>query len=403
MMRNYDIVIVGGGASGLYLGALIKKHEIKKSVCILERNDRVGKKLSATGNGQGNISNQNISTENYHGADVKFCEYALKNYSLEQFCVFMKDIGVYLKTEPNGRIYPMSKQASSVVDALRFYLESENVDVITDCKVENISKPDGDFFISTSKEKFRSKVVVLCSGGKSAKQFGTDGSAYALAESFGHKTSKLYPSLVQLKCDLSDIKFLKGHKTDVNLFAVEGRNSVTKSSGELLFTDYGVSGNATFQISGSFCDNVNKKLFVEFLPELSSEELLKMLTEKLSKLDYIDKKDVFDGIINKKIGQAIVKRAKSLSAEDLTYSAKNFELKVTGTLGFDYAQVTRGGILTKDVDNKTMESKIVENLFFAGETLDVDGDCGGYNLQWAFSSAYAVASAIWRKGLTGKL
>ncbi|MBQ7948266.1 MAG: aminoacetone oxidase family FAD-binding enzyme, partial [Clostridia bacterium] len=237
--------------------------------------------------------------------------------------------------------------------------------------------------------------VVLCAGGKAAKNFGSDGSAYALAEKFGHTVTALYPSLVQLKTDVTHTKTLKGIRvSDGGLTATLANGERVGLRGDVIFTDYGVSGDAVFRISAFIADKISSgvRLTVDFLPDVSEGDILAALQRKQAAFPDLSNGELLFGIVNNQVGRAVMKRANG----DLKRAAKlvkEFDLTVTGSLGFDYAQVTKGGISLSEV-TENLESRFVNGLYFAGEILDVDGPCGGFNLQWAYSSAMRVAAAL---------
>ncbi len=398
MQKIYQTVIVGGGASGLACAVELLGNErsLKGSdVLVLERNDRVGKKLIATGNGQGNLMNQKFGKEFYHGEKIfiaDFVDNALE-IDLESY---LNGIGIPLYTGKDGKKYPLSRQASAVLDVLRANLIAKDCQIKTDSKVVSIDKKGELFSVKTDKEEYLCKTVVMATGGSAGKQFGTDGSSYALARKFGHKLTPLYPSLVQLKTDMTAIKGLKGIKELAKVTAeVDGKEKAT-AVGDLLFTEYGVSGNTVFQVSSVFNGLGKESLKIEFLPELTVEQVIEVL-EKREKLGYIKNLEPLNGIIVKRVGQAVVKTAKTSAPKDVAYALKNFRLKVTGNTGFNYAQVTKGGIDTADIDSKTMESKLRKGFYIIGETVDVDGDCGGYNVTFAFVTGIVCAKDIKNK------
>ena len=262
--------------------------------------------------------------------------------------------------------------------------------MLTDARVVSLEK-GGQFVLRLSDgSSLTARYVVMCVGGKAQKQFGTDGSSYALARAFGHRITPLFPSLVQLKTDVAHIKTLRGIRADCNLRAVAEDGGEMSARGDVIFTDYGVSGNAVFSVSPVFAGS-RGKICIGFAPGISEEELAADIRLKQS-LGY-ERSEVLALTLNNQIGRAIVRRAGSGDAAVIAHTAKNFTLEVNGTLGFDYAQVTRGGVDMSDV-NDDLESALCPGLFFAGEVLDVDGDCGGYNLTWAFASAARVAEAI---------
>ena len=400
MQKIYKVAIVGGGASGLMAAVELlsgKKSLRGSDVIILEKNDRVGKKLIATGNGQGNLMNQNFGKEYYRGEDffVKtFVDETIK-IDLEKY---LTKLGIPLCTLSNGKKYPLSRQASAVLDIIRAYLASKFCEIETDACVTAITERDGVFTIKAGREEYYAQSVILAFGGAAAKQFGTDGSSYVLAQKFGHKITSVYPSLVQLKTVTDLIKGLKGLKEVARVTLYTDDKAVATSTGDLLFTDYGVSGNTVFQVSAYYKGGSNSCLKVEFLPEMSEEEITKILSAR-QKCEHIAKDEVLLGILNKRVGQAVIKTCKSFLPEKVAHAVKNFRLKVTGSLGFNYAQVTKGGVVTENVNPLTFESKLKRGLYIVGEALDVDGDCGGYNITFAFASGIMAARGIKQKEL----
>ena len=280
------------------------------------------------------------------------------------------------------------------MDIIRIYLQEKRCQVYTEAQVEKITKKGDYFSLNTKQGVFTAENVIFATGGKTAQQFGTDGTAYSLVEKFGHTTTALYPSLVQLKCELTNIRGLKGLKEIAKVTALSNDKELKTAVGDVLFTEYGVSGNAIFQVSGHLTNAVNPVLKLEFLPDLTVSETEKILSDRES-VGLIGENRLL-GMVNKRVGQAILKTAKSQSAKDVAKAVKEFTLKVTGNLGFNYAQVTKGGIKTENINPKTMESKLVKGLYIVGEALDVDGDCGGYNLTFAFVSGIISAKNIKR-------
>ena len=386
---DYDVIIIGGGASGLAC-AVTLLGGAKLKVCIAESGGRLGRKLAATGNGQGNISNLDLAAEHYHGGNVSLaariaCADPYEGARLFN-CLFAPD--------ERGRIYPTGKQASALVDSLIFTLKSTGAEILTDAPVTDISRSGGGFSVKAGDKTLTSRFVVLCAGGKAQKHFGTDGSAYSLVRKFGHGLTPLYPSLVQLKTDVSHIRTLKGIRAECNATAVVGGKRVKTVRGDVIFTDYGVSGNAVFTLSSYLTDKPDAAVSLGFLPDFTAEEIENDVNAKIS-AGY-PAAEVLSGTLHNQIGRAIVKRAKSPAAREIVRVLKDFTIEVKGTLGFDYAQVTKGGIDMGSVTDG-LESKFVPNLYFAGEILDVDGDCGGYNLHWAFTSGKRAALDILEK------
>ena len=380
-----DVAIIGGGASGLAVAVLLCR-TTKLDIALIEGGGRLGKKLAASGNGQGNISNAHISAQNYHGSGAARAYDIISCFGK----VYERLFYGRFTCDERGRIYPAGRQASALSDCLIAEVRRGGVNVFTGARVVSLEK-GGQFVLRLSDgSSMTAKYVVMCVGGKAQKQFGTDGSSYALARAFGHRITPLFPSLVQLKTDVAHIKTLRGIRADCNLRAVAEDGGEMSARGDVIFTDYGVSGNAVFSVSPVFAGS-RGKICIGFAPGISEEELAADIRLKQS-LGY-ERSEVLALTLNNQIGRAIVRRAGSGDAAVIAHTAKNFTLEVNGTLGFDYAQVTRGGVDMSDV-NDDLESALCPGLFFAGEVLDVDGDCGGYNLTWAFASAARVAEAI---------
>ena len=395
MQKIYKVAIIGGGSAGLMSAIeLLSGFDALngEDVVILERNDRVGKKLVATGNGQGNLCNENFSADFYYGEKAFINAFVEQANGINVYKYFEK-LGIPLTTAKEGKIYPLSKQASAVLDIMRSCILSKGCKEITKCYVDKITNRKDTFYIEAGSNVYQAENVIVAVGGSSAKQFGTDGSSYKLLENFGHKTTKLYPSLVQLKTDLQQIKGLKGLKETVKVTAFDKDIPLKSATGEILFTEYGVSGNAVFQISSALANVEKGYINVEFLPELSVEQIISILKIR-AKTGYITQENYLCGILNKRIGQAVIKTIKNFSVSAVANALKNFKLKVTGNLGFNYSQVTKGGIETSKINPQTYESKLQKGLYAVGEVLNVDGDCGGYNLTFAFVSAICSAKAI---------
>ncbi|MBQ7323173.1 MAG: aminoacetone oxidase family FAD-binding enzyme, partial [Clostridia bacterium] len=393
-MEKIDIAIIGGGASGLFLANAL---EVKENIVIFERGERVGRKLSATGNGQGNITHLDADQTEYFSSEsssLTRAQKCIQAYNQNALMAFFQSLGVLLQADDRGRVYPAGRQASSLTDALRFALAERGIRVELSSKVTEIKRTKEGFLLTVEKANdggrvaFTAKKVVLCGGGKAAKNFGTDGGCYELAKSLGHTCTALYPSLVQLKTDTMYTKTLKGIRVnDGGLTARFGNGKTISLQGDIIFTDYGVSGDAVFRISAFITDQIEGgkvELSIDFLPNVVEDEVLTLLEQKRRAFPAMAEGELLLGILNNQVGRAVMKRA----GNDLRRAAKlvkAFPLTVTGSLGFDYAQVTKGGIPMSEVDDH-LQSKIVPNLYFAGEILDIDGPCGGFNLQWAFSS-----------------
>lgn len=405
MSSILKVAIIGGGASGLLcLNELLSGERAlnPSQIILFEKNDRVGKKLSSTGNGRGNLFNTRLSACFYHG-EKEFISAYIDNYNKIKPENYFEKIGIPL-AEENGKIYPSSFQANSVVDILRARLHYMGANIITGAEIISVVYSGGLYYLKTKDNQYVSEKIVFAFGGAAGRQFGTDGSSYSLVKSIGHNVTDVCPSLVQLKTETEHIKGLKGLKENVKLAATVNGKNIGSSYGELLFTEYGISGNAVFSVSPYVVSEKNVVIKAEFLPDISLEKIIEIL-EYRSALGYIDYNDLFTGIINKRIGMAVLKRVsaeslydkketRSIAIKKIAEALKNFKLKVTGTLGFDYAQVTRGGVDVKSVNPLTYESKIKRGAFIIGEALNVDGDCGGYNLSFAFVTGIVAARSI---------
>ncbi len=398
-MERTNIAIIGGGAAGLTLCNLLGQFE---KVTLLERGERLGRKLSATGNGQGNVSNANVLSTPYFsqsgGNTEERVQALLQRFDSASLRLFLQSLGVPTVVDGRGRVYPAGRQASALTDALRFGIEEKGVGVRLSAQVTGIRRAKEGFLLTClcegREEVLQAQTVVLCVGGKAAKNFGTDGSGYALATSLGHSVTKLYPSLVQLKTDTAPIKGLKGIRVADGGLTAELCGEQYAVTGDILFTEYGVSGDAVFQLSAYLCGaNLEKaRLFIDFLPAYSEREIAALLQEKKQRMPRLAQDELLFGVVNNQVGRAILRCAQG-NLQRAAALVKSFPLSVTGSLGFDYAQVTKGGVpLSETTDG--LESVFAKRLYFAGEVLDVDGACGGFNLQWAYTSACAVAESI---------
>ena len=407
IMEKIAIAVIGGGASGLFfVNALADYNEnsgapLPKTV-VFERGERVGKKLSSTGNGQGNVTNRDALTAEYFSSEQtagQKISAILHAHSNQDFCAFWARRGVLLIHDERGRAYPAGRQASSLTDALRFYAAEKGIELRTSTHVTDIQRTENGFLLTYERagetHTCHAENVVFCVGGKAAKNFGTDGTSYALVQKMGHTVTPLYPSLVQLKTDTAHIKTLKGIRVTNGGLTAKTSFGEYAVRGDVIFTDYGVSGDAVFRISAFIARSLSNEkttLLIDFLPEYTQESVLAAMEQKRASYPSIDDGELPLGIVNNQIGRAVLRRA----AGDIHKAAalvKAFPLTVTGSLGFDYAQVTKGGVPLSETD-ENLQSLFIDGIYFTGEVLDVDGQCGGFNLQWAYSSACAVAVAL---------
>ncbi len=385
-MQNFDVVIIGGGAAGLACAAALKREDGSLDVAVCEKGERAGRKLAATGNGQGNISNLDMSPAHYHGSAASLAYGIISGggYDIKSLfdCLFVSD--------RSGRVYPAGKQASSLSDCLIRSCSRSGVKLLLNAAVTQIEK--GFVLTLASGEKLGARTAVFAFGGAAQRQFGTDGKSYSLAHSMGHTVTGLLPCIVQLKCGTQHIKTLKGIRAECLVRAHDkGGAPLCETSGDVIFTDYGVSGNAVFYCSSYVAGKEGAYLSLGFLPSVREEEIARNVALK-KELGYPDS-ELLCGTLHNQIGRAIMRRCASTDPKVIAHAVKNFTLPIEGSLGFDYAQVTRGGIPADEVDG-CLQSKKADGLYIIGEALDVDGDCGGYNLTWAFASAMHAAKAI---------
>lgn len=401
---NYfaDIAIIGGGASGLVAAISAKRQMQGANVIIVEGLSRVGKKLITTGNGRCNISNSELTLSHFHSENVGFAKYALSKYGNEATKTFFESIGVPIVAQEN-KLYPASLQASSVVDCLRFECEKLGIKILTDFKVDTIN-PKNKIVLAHKNNIVTSKAAIFCAGLHSGGEaVGCDGSILRQLKNLGLKTVKLSPSIVQLKTETDYVKQLKGIKIDAGVVLYKGDRMVAKNLGEVLFCEYGLSGPAIMNISRPVSrDNQPYFISLDLFPAETVSALGKRIVARRDVLGERTLEEFLTGMINKRLGQVVLKschyplsyKASDLTVNDCNHIAqalKNFRFKVVGTTGFVNSQVTAGGISTDEFDSHTLMCKKYRGLFAAGELLDIDGDCGGYNLAWAWASGMLAA------------
>lgn len=401
MKKNIpEIAVIGGGASGLAAAVTalraLKENRKAGKVTVYESLQRCGKKILATGNGRCNLSNEFAENTPYFG-DGEFAKKVIALVPPKEIKNFFLSLGLLCRTEEEGRIYPMSAQASAVLDSLRFEAERLGAEFITETKITGLKKRGGKFLLN---DIYEADCVILAAGGKSAPKQGSDGSGYPLAGSLGHTVTKIYPALVPLTAKGDFFRSLKGIRAKGEIYLEENGRIYGKEKGEIQFTDFGVSGIAVMQLSGTaaFLTSKGKKpiLHIDLTPEINKKELIKFISETACL--GCTKENLLSGTVPKRLGQIIMKKASSGvltdSAENMSFNEirkaaellKDFPIEITGTRGFEASQVTSGGIPCKEFEFSTMESKFAENFFAAGEILNVDGLCGGFNLQWAWAS-----------------
>lgn len=397
-----NIAIIGGGASGM-AAALAACEEDKNRVVIYERQARLGKKLMATGNGRCNLTNRSPLAPHYHG-DSDFAAVALRRFDAARTLEWFGAMGLLTVTEPSGRVYPASDAASSVLDCLRFALDERGVQVVTE-DIRFAAFTGRDFVLHGSDGEYRAERLIIACGGAAGARLGGGTGGYRLLSAFGHEVTALTPSLVQLKTDNQWTRSLKGVRAVCTVRLTRDAETLAESHGEVQFTDYGLSGPAIFDISrAAALAGDNALVTLDLLPALDLVDITEYLANKRSCFPNIKAENIFTGALHNTISRTLIRRAAipqetrlwaldDAALDGLAALCKRFCLPLLGTLGFDSAQVTAGGIRTEGFDPVTMESRLCPGLYACGELLDVDGDCGGFNLQWAWSSGRAAGLA----------
>jgi predicted Rossmann fold flavoprotein len=397
------ILVLGGGASGM-MAALTAAESGKHRVMLVERQARVGRKLLATGNGRCNLTNLHAGPTRYHGQEAAFCEPALEKFDVQATLAFFASLGLITVAEPSGRVYPFSDQANSVVDVLRFALEQRGVEVHTSCEVTKLWKRRDGYLLKTTGGDFAGEKLIVAAGGAAGGKLGGTMDGYEILQSLGHHCTRLFPALVQLVTAETVTRALKGIRAQAQVRLLHRGEILAESRGEIQFTETGVSGPAIFEISrAASAGPSGTQIHLDLTPQMTWEQLSDLLLQKQALLPQHGSEDLLTGILHNRLGKILVREAgipadlpmEQLSAHQLRCLAalvKDFILTYNGTQGMDSAQVTAGGITTAEFDPETLESRLAPGVYACGEVLDIDGDCGGFNLQWAWSSGRLAGS-----------
>lgn len=391
------VAVIGGGASGI-MAALTAAEDKDNRVVLFERQQRIGRKLLATGNGRCNLTNTGARGENYHGELPAFALPALEKFPPEKALAFFHALGLATVEEPGGRVYPLSNSANSVLDVLRFALDRRGVEQRPACPVRALRRAGGGYSVVTDGGALEAESVVAACGGAAGAKLGGVSDGYELLKPLGHRRTELHPALVQLVTAPDYPRALKGVRADGALRLTRGEATLARGEGEIQFTDSGVSGPAAFDVSRAAATaGEGALLHMDFLRGYSPERVRELLEAKRAAYPALGSAELFTGLLHNRLGRMLIKygglnAAAPLAAltgaelEAAAAACKDFTLPLRGTEGFDSAQVTAGGIKTSGFDPETLESWFMPGLFVCGELLDIDGDCGGYNLQWAWAS-----------------
>lgn len=412
-MKKYQVIVAGGGASGCI--AALRLKEAGVDAAILEGSDRIMKKLLVTGNGRCNITNEKLISPQDVSAyfscqDPSFGFEPLLEFDASAAIGFFSALGLPLVTLDEGKMYPRSLQASSVLDLIRLRLEELLVPIHLNSRIRSVSVKNDRFALATKEDTFQADFVIIAAGGQAMPATGSDGSFYRIAKDLGHRVLAPLPALVQLKTDFHSLRALAGVKADARLSLWSDGTLLASEEGELLFTDYGISGPPVLQLSRFASPLLAKQrqpvVRISLFGALTQPEVLSMILSQRDRFPKREAQYLLNGIVHKKLIPVLLRqcgldkmnRPAAEVAPDvydaLSRMLTGWEMKITDTNGFGSSQSTLGGVDLKDVDHRTLESKKIPRLYFTGEILDVCGACGGYNLQWAWSSAFAAVSDI---------
>lgn len=399
------VAVIGGGASGM-MAAVTAASEGAR-VILLEHKDRIGKKILSTGNGRCNFTNIHQEPICYHSEDPLFPWEVVEKFNAQAVISFFLQLGVYSKNR-NGYIYPNSDQASAVLDAFRMELDRLKVEIRTGVECREIRPGKKGFTILTDQGPVRADRVILCAGSKAAPTTGSDGSGYDLAKKLGHRILPVLPALTALKCEEKFFKSIAGVRANGSVSIWSGGECIAKDTGEIQLTDYGISGIPVFQVSRYASKLLHEKketdAVLDFMPDFTKEQTNAFLRARAKTRPDKSAEMFLIGLFHKKLCDLWIRlseiprqrKAGELNSAEiarLTDLIKEFRVRVRETNPYDKAQVCCGGVDTREVDPETLESVYVPGVYFAGEILDVDGMCGGYNLQWAWASGYVAGRA----------
>ncbi|QKF60263.1 NAD(P)/FAD-dependent oxidoreductase [Aliarcobacter lanthieri] len=404
------IAIIGAGASGIMAAITAKRLNRNLEIDVFDANKSIGKKILASGNGRCNISNTSISSKNYIGENPEFVNFALKEFDFRAFEKFCKSIGLLLDIKENGKVYPLSNEAKSVTNLLFLALEELGINIFCEHFVQDLEKIEDKFVVKTAELEYKSyDKVVITSGLGAAPQLNSSEIGLDFATKFGHSINPTYPSLVGLQTQNSYKGKLQGVKKECNVSLYVNGSFEQEIFGDVLFTSYGVSGFAILDISQravlSLSQFFDVELRINFFPKVNANDLANQIQTLFKNLENQKAVDILTGLVSNKIAPVLLDickipletKAYDLNTKQikaLAYQLNSWKLKVIDTQGFSHAEASGGGVRTIEIDNKTYESKLCKNLYFAGEVLDIVGNRGGYNLHFAWASGYLVGKNL---------
>ncbi|WP_419677931.1 NAD(P)/FAD-dependent oxidoreductase [Aliarcobacter lanthieri] len=404
------IAIIGAGASGIMAAITAKRLNRNLEIDVFDANKSIGKKILASGNGRCNISNTTISSKNYIGENPEFVNFTLKEFDFKAFEKFCKSIGLLLDIKESGKVYPLSNEAKSVTNLLFIALEELGINIFCEHFVQDLEKIEDKFVVKTAELEYKSyDKVVITSGLGAAPQLNSSEIGLDFATKFGHSINPTYPSLVGLQTQNSYKGKLQGVKKECNVSLYVNGSFEQEIFGDVLFTSYGVSGFAILDISQravlSLSQFFDVELRINFFPKVNANDLANQIQTLFKNLENQKAVDILTGLVSNKIAPVLLDickipletKAYDLNTKQikaLAYQLNSWKLKVIDTQGFSHAEASGGGVRTIEIDNKTYESKLCKNLYFAGEVLDIVGNRGGYNLHFAWASGYLVGKKL---------
>jgi len=401
-MKKYDAAIIGAGPAGIM--AAIAASRNRKRIVLIDRNSQIGRKLYSTGNGRCNLTNKAVTVDRYHGASPEFIRTVIGQFDQHATMEVFENLGLLLKEEDNGRIFPRTNQAASVVGVLEQCLSRGNVNILTDSQVIGIEKTAAWKISLANGGQLAADKLLIATGGRAAHHLGSTGDGLYWAEKLGHSLTPIHAALVPIETVEQWPKDVKGIKVEAYIWATIGENKLSEGYGDLMFTNYGVSGLAVMAQAGSIAPHLKTSevmLHIDLFPDMDEGHLDKIVLHALQNSGKASVKDALVGILQ----GSLIPVALNLAGIDNTVESKSvlrrkrrslvkllkgITLTVLKLRPLKEAQVTAGGVDTNEIDAQTLQSKLVEGLYFAGEVIDVDGDSGGFNLQWAWSSGYVA-------------
>ena len=390
------IAVIGGGASGV-LAAITAAERGAKPV-IFEAGGRVLSKLLKTGNGRCNYTNKELSEANYTASDAEFVRKVLRIFPTEKAVDFMRGIGIETVFAANGCAYPRSGQASAVADMLRFKLAALKVETGCGCAVDYIAKDRQEFLVNADGRLNHFDRVIYAAGSNASLTMPV--SELGIIAAMGHTVSPFEPALVQLRTEKDEIRGMEGQRAEVSVKAVSEGRTLGSRRGEILFTDYGLSGIAVMSLSHLANRHKTVSIEIDFMPDTESDTMMELITGRKRSLSYLATEDFLSGLFPKRVGLALIKglppkvaNISEAGLKALCGRIKRYSIKVTGTNGIRNSQACTGGVSLSEIDPETMESKLISGLYFSGEAMDCTGDCGGYNLHWAWATGFIAGKS----------